>query len=181
VVAGATLLLAVPAICCAWCRCRKSQEHFFDVQAEDNKLVVAAKLGQLKRFSLRELIVATDSFSTKNIVGRGGLGNVYKGRVADGSLVAVKRLKGEGTPGMELQFQTEIEMSGMVVVHRNLLRLLGFCMTSTEALLVYPYMANGSVASRLRGTVLFTPVVIQPLYCFFLFSLFYFLNNNNQL
>jgi len=157
VVAGATLLLAVPAICCAWCRCRKSQEHFFDVQAEDNKLVVAAKLGQLKRFSLRELIVATDSFSTKNIVGRGGLGDVYKGRVADGSLVAVKRLKEERTPGMELQFQTEIEMSGMVVVHRNLLRLLGFCMTSTEALLVYPYMANGSVASRLREREPFEP------------------------
>jgi len=78
------------------------------VQAEDNKLVVAAKLGQLKRFSLWELIVATDSFSTKNIVGRGGLGDVYKGRVADGSLVAVKRLKEERTPGMELQFQTEI-------------------------------------------------------------------------
>ncbi|XP_039801367.1 disease resistance protein RGA5-like isoform X4 [Panicum virgatum] len=157
VVAGATLLLAVPAICCAWCRCRKSQEHFFDVQAEDNKLVVAAKLGQLKRFSLWELIVATDSFSTKNIVGRGGLSDVYKGRLADGSLVAVKRLKEERTPGMELQFQTEIEMSGMVVVHRNLLRLLGFCMTSTEALLVYPYMANGSVASRLREREPFEP------------------------
>lgn len=107
-------------------------------------------MGQLKRFSLRELQVATDSFSNKNILGRGGFGKVYKGRLADGSLVAVKRLKEERTPGGELQFQTEVEMISMAV-HRNLLRLRGFCMTPTERLLVYPYMANGSVASCLRG------------------------------
>lgn len=66
-------------------------------------------------------------------------------------MVAVKRLKEERTPGGELQFQTEVEMISMAV-HRNLLRLRGFCMTPTERLLVYPYMANGSVASCLRGT-----------------------------
>lgn len=109
-------------------------------------------LGQLKRFSLRELQVATDSFSHKNILGRGGFGKVYKGRLADGSLVAVKRLKEERTQGGELQFQTEVEMISMAV-HRNLLRLRGFCMTPTERVLVYPYMANGSVASCLRGTL----------------------------
>jgi len=109
-------------------------------------------LGQLKRFSLRELQVATDSFSNKNILGRGGFGKVYKGRLADGTLVAVKRLKEERTPGGELQFQTEVEMISMAV-HRNLLRLRGFCMTPTERLLVYPYMANGSVASCLRGNL----------------------------
>ncbi|CAI0375668.1 unnamed protein product, partial [Linum tenue] len=107
-------------------------------------------LGQLKRFSLRELQVASDNFSNKNILGRGGFGKVYKGRLADGTLVAVKRLKEERTQGGELQFQTEVEMISMAV-HRNLLRLRGFCMTPTERLLVYPYMANGSVASCLRG------------------------------
>lgn len=107
-------------------------------------------LGQLKRFSLRELQVASDNFSNKNILGKGGFGKVYKGRLADGTLVAVKRLKEERTQGGELQFQTEVEMISMAV-HRNLLRLRGFCMTPTERLLVYPYMANGSVASCLRG------------------------------
>jgi len=96
------------------------------------------------------LQVATDNFSNKHILGRGGFGKVYKGRLADGSLVAVKRLKEERTQGGELQFQTEVEMISMAV-HRNLLRLRGFCMTPTERLLVYPYMANGSVASCLRG------------------------------
>ncbi|KAK4348729.1 hypothetical protein RND71_031484 [Anisodus tanguticus] len=146
VAAGAALLFAVPAIAFAWWRRRKPQEYFFDVPAEEDPEV---HLGQLKRFSLRELQVATDSFSNKNILGRGGFGKVYKGRLADGSLVAVKRLKEERTPGGELQFQTEVEMISMAV-HRNLLRLRGFCMTPTERLLVYPYMANGSVASCLR-------------------------------
>lgn len=146
VAAGAALLFAAPAIAFAWWRRRKPQEYFFDVPAEEDPEV---HLGQLKRFSLRELQVATDSFSNKNILGRGGFGKVYKGRLADGSLVAVKRLKEERTPGGELQFQTEVEMISMAV-HRNLLRLRGFCMTPTERLLVYPYMANGSVASCLR-------------------------------
>ena len=121
-------------------------------------------LGQLKRFSLRELQVATDNFSNKHILGRGGFGKVYKGRLTDGSLVAVKRLKEERTQGGELQFQTEVEMISMAV-HRNLLRLRGFCMTPTERLLVYPYMANGSVASCLRGTFLAIYVVWRN-FCF---------------
>ncbi|XP_022898092.1 BRASSINOSTEROID INSENSITIVE 1-associated receptor kinase 1-like [Olea europaea var. sylvestris] len=146
VAAGAALLFAVPAIALAWYRRRKPPVHFFDVPAEEDPEV---HLGQLKRFSLRELQVATDNFSNRNILGRGGFGKVYKGRLADGSLVAVKRLKEERTQGGELQFQTEVEMISMAV-HRNLLRLRGFCMTPTERLLVYPYMANGSVASCLR-------------------------------
>ncbi|KAL3032219.1 hypothetical protein AAZX31_02G072000 [Glycine max] len=155
VAAGAALLFAAPAIVFAWWRRRKPQEFFFDVPAEEDPEV---HLGQLKRFSLRELQVATDTFSNKNILGRGGFGKVYKGRLTDGSLVAVKRLKEERTPGGELQFQTEVEMISMAV-HRNLLRLRGFCMTPTERLLVYPYMANGSVASCLRER----PAHQQPL------------------
>ncbi|XP_048439217.1 BRASSINOSTEROID INSENSITIVE 1-associated receptor kinase 1-like isoform X2 [Pyrus x bretschneideri] len=146
VVAGAALLFAAPAIALAYWRRRKSQDHLFDEPAQEDREI---HLRQLKRFSLRELQVATDTFSNKNIIGRGGFGKVYKGCLADGTLVAVKRLKEERTQGGELQFQTEVEMISMGV-HRNLLRLHGFCMTPTERLLVYPYMANGSVASCLR-------------------------------
>ncbi|XP_042487662.1 LRR receptor kinase BAK1-like isoform X3 [Macadamia integrifolia] len=145
---GSGLLFAAPAIGFAlWRQCqrrRKPKQHFIDVPAEDPEF----HLGQLKRFSLQELKVATDSFSNKNILGRGGFGKVYKGRLADGQPVAVKRQKEERTPGGELWFQTEVEMIS-TAVHRNLLRLRGFCVTPTERLLVYPYMANGSVASRL--------------------------------
>ncbi|XP_057494506.1 BRASSINOSTEROID INSENSITIVE 1-associated receptor kinase 1-like [Actinidia eriantha] len=159
VAAGAALLFAAPAIALALWRRRKPLDHFFDVPAEEDPEV---HLGQLKRFSLRELQVATDNFSNKNILGRGGFGKVYKGRLADGGLVAVKRLKEERTQGGELQFQTEVEMISMAV-HRNLLRLRGFCMTPTERLLVYPYMANGSVASCLRERTESQPPLDWPI------------------
>ncbi|KAF2581006.1 hypothetical protein F2Q68_00006526 [Brassica cretica] len=158
VAAGAALLFAVPAIALALWRRKKPQDHFFDVPAEEDPEV---HLGQLKRFSLRELQVASDNFSNRNILGRGGFGKVYKGRLADSTLVAIKRLKEERTQGGELQFQTEVEMISMAV-HRNLLRLRGFCMTPTERLLVYPYMANGSVASCLRDRPESQPALDWP-------------------
>ncbi|KAL2504782.1 Protein NSP-INTERACTING KINASE 1 [Abeliophyllum distichum] len=106
-------------------------------------------LGNLRRFRFRELQIATTNFSSKNLLGKGGFGNVYMGYLQDGTVVAVKRLKDGSTIGGERQFQTEVEMISLAV-HRNLLRLYGFCMTATEKLLVYPYMSNGSVASRLK-------------------------------
>ncbi|KAG4977764.1 hypothetical protein JHK86_037238 [Glycine max] len=109
-------------------------------------------IGHLKRFSFRELQIATGNFNSKNILGQGGFGVVYKGCLANKMLVAVKRLKDPNYTG-EVQFQTEVEMIGLAV-HRNLLRLYGFCMTPDERLLVYPYMPNGSVADRLRDFAL---------------------------
>ena len=106
-------------------------------------------ISHLKRFSYRELQLATSNFSSKNILGQGGYGVVYKGCLPNRTLVAVKRLRDPNFTG-EVQFQTEVEMIGLAL-HRNLLRLFGFCMTTNERLLVYPYMPNGSVADRLRG------------------------------
>jgi serine/threonine protein kinase len=107
-------------------------------------------LGHLKRYTFKELRAATDHFNSKNILGRGGFGIVFKGCLNDGTAVAVKRLKDFNAAAGEIQFQTEVEMISLAV-HRNLLRLFGFCTTENERLLVYPYMPNGSVASRLRG------------------------------
>ncbi|XP_010518810.1 PREDICTED: probable LRR receptor-like serine/threonine-protein kinase At5g45780 isoform X2 [Tarenaya hassleriana] len=106
------------------------------------------EIGHLKRFTFRELQTATSNFSPRNILGQGGFGVVYKGYLSNGTVVAVKRLKDPNYTG-EVQFQTEVELIGLAV-HRNLLRLYGFCMTPEERLLVYPYMPNGSVADRLR-------------------------------
>ncbi|PSR88221.1 Protein NSP-INTERACTING KINASE 1 like [Actinidia chinensis var. chinensis] len=130
-----------------WWRQRNNQQIFFDISEQYREEVC---LGNLRRFQFRELQISTNNFSSKNIVGKGGFGNVYKGYLQDGTVVAVKRLKDGNTIGGEIQFQTEVEMISLAV-HRNLLRLYGFCMTSNERLLVYPYMSNGSVASRLKA------------------------------
>nr|CAB3470290.1 unnamed protein product [Digitaria exilis] len=121
-----------------------SSNHLTDQHMEN------VSLGNVKRYQFRELQSATDNFSSKNILGKGGFGYVYRGQLPDGTLVAVKRLKDGNAAGGEAQFKTEVEMISLAL-HRNLLRLYGFCMTATERLLVYPYMSNGSVASRLKG------------------------------
>ncbi|TXG57872.1 hypothetical protein EZV62_015701 [Acer yangbiense] len=130
-----------------WWRQRRNQQMFFDVKDRHHEEV---SLGNLRRFQFRELQIATHNFSSKSILGKGGFGHVYKGILQDGTDVAVKRLKDGNAIGGEIQFQTEVEMISLAV-HRNLLRLYGFCITPTERLLVYPYMSNGSVASRLKA------------------------------
>ncbi|PPD97137.1 hypothetical protein GOBAR_DD05841 [Gossypium barbadense] len=130
-------------------RCRHKRykgEVFVDVAGEVDRRIA---FGQLKRFAWRELQLATDNFSEKNILGQGGFGKVYKGVLSDNTKVAVKRLTDFESPGGDAAFQREVEMIG-VAVHRNLLRLIGFCTTPTERLLVYPFMQNLSVAYRLR-------------------------------
>ncbi|URD93277.1 Leucine rich repeat N-terminal domain [Musa troglodytarum] len=130
-----------------WRRQRRMQQILFQVDERHDDEVC---LGNLKKFRFRELQAATDNFSSKNILGKGGFGIVYRGHLTDGTMVAVKRLKDGSTASGDIQFQREVEMISLAV-HRNLLRLCGFCMTASERLLVYPFMSNGSVASRLKG------------------------------
>lgn len=144
---GCLCLIALGFGLLLWWRQRNNQQIFFDVKDRHHEEV---SLGNLKLFQFRELQIATNNFSSKQLLGKGGFGNVYKGILQDGTIVAVKRLKDGNAIGGEIQFQTEVEMISLAV-HRNLLRLYGFCMTTTERLLVYPYMSNGSVASRLKG------------------------------
>ncbi|KAK8550130.1 hypothetical protein V6N13_118659 [Hibiscus sabdariffa] len=129
---------------------RKKRRKLTVLNISDKQEEGLAKLGNLRNFTFRELQLATNNFSSKNLLGSGGFGNVYKGKLGDSTLVAVKRLKDLTGSFGESQFMTELEMISLAV-HRNLLRLIGYCATSNERLLVYPYMSNGSVASRLRG------------------------------
>ncbi|CAL9233712.1 unnamed protein product [Arabidopsis halleri] len=129
---------------------RRKQRRLTMLRISDKQEEGLLGLGNLRSFTFRELHVATDGFSYKSILGAGGFGNVYRGKLVDGTMVAVKRLKDvNGTSGNS-QFRTELEMISLAV-HRNLLRLIGYCASSSERLLVYPYMSNGSVASRLKA------------------------------
>ncbi|CAI9092957.1 OLC1v1028341C1 [Oldenlandia corymbosa var. corymbosa] len=151
---GAVFLIIVIALL-VWRRYRHNQQIFFDVNDQYDPEVC---LGHLRKYTFKELRAATDHFSSKNILGRGGFGIVYKGRLNDGTVVAVKRLKDYNALGGEVQFQTEVETISLAV-HRNLLRLWGFCSTENERLLVYPYMPNGSVAARLKDDIHGKPVL----------------------
>ncbi|XP_016572944.1 protein NSP-INTERACTING KINASE 3 isoform X2 [Capsicum annuum] len=151
----AVFLVIIVIALVLWWRYRHNQQIFFDVNEQYDPEVC---LGHLKRYVFKELWTATDHFSSKNILGSGGFGVVYKGRLNNGTVVAVKRLKDYNAVGGEIQFQTEVELISLAV-HRNLLRLWGFCSTESERLLVYPYMPNGSVAARLKDHIHGRPVL----------------------
>ncbi|KAH7520581.1 hypothetical protein FEM48_Zijuj08G0160300 [Ziziphus jujuba var. spinosa] len=146
------------------CFLRKSRQRgykrdvFVDVAGEVDRRIA---FGQLKRFAWRELQLATDNFSEKNVLWQVDYGNVYKGVLSDSTKVAVKRLTDYENPGGDAAFQREVEML-TVAVHRNLLRLIGFCTTPTECLLVHPYMQNLSVAYQLREIKPGEPVLDWP-------------------
>ncbi|KAL0552379.1 hypothetical protein IC582_011488 [Cucumis melo] len=94
-------------------------------------------------FTLRELDLATNLFSEENLIGEGGYGVVFRGRLLNGTPVAVKKIfNGQGQA--EKEFRAEVEAIGHVR-HKNLVRLLGYCIEGTHRMLVYEYINNGSL------------------------------------
>ncbi|EMS62611.1 L-type lectin-domain containing receptor kinase IV.2 [Triticum urartu] len=102
------------------------------------------------RFSYKELFHATEGFSDKNLLGRGGFGSVYKGVLRKPDMeVAVKRMSHDSRQGVK-EFIAEVVSIGRLR-HRNLTQLLGYCRCKGELLLVYEYMANGSLDKYLHN------------------------------
>ncbi|KAL0381164.1 UNVERIFIED_CONTAM: putative receptor-like protein kinase [Sesamum angustifolium] len=102
-------------------------------------------------FTLRDLEVATNKFSKDNIIGEGGYGIVYRGQLINGATVAVKRLL-NNLGQAEKEFRVEVEAIGHVR-HKNLVRLLGYCIEGTHRLLVYEYVNNGNLEQWLHGAM----------------------------
>ncbi|GLU23215.1 hypothetical protein SLE2022_392390 [Rubroshorea leprosula] len=86
---------------------------------------------------------ATNNFSDKNKLGQGGFGAVYKGQLSKGQVVAVKRLSNDSRQG-ESEFKNEILLLAKLQ-HRNLVKLLGFCLEENERLLIFEFMPNGGL------------------------------------
>ncbi|XWS12785.1 hypothetical protein CRYUN_Cryun37aG0120100 [Craigia yunnanensis] len=87
--------------------------------------------------------VATENFSDANMLGKGGFGTVYKGKLQDGQEIAVKRLSGNSTQGQQ-EFKNEVLLLAKLQ-HRNLVRLLGFSLEQNERILIYEFLPNSSL------------------------------------
>ncbi|KAL7588159.1 hypothetical protein Lser_V15G36363 [Lactuca serriola] len=102
-------------------------------------------LDEVPFFSLNEITKATNNFSIDNKIGEGGFGPVYKGVLQDGQEVAVKRLSDTSEQGLE-EFENEVICIAKLQ-HRNLVKLLGYCIHGNEMILIYEYMVNKSLDS----------------------------------
>ncbi|TKY71357.1 receptor protein kinase [Spatholobus suberectus] len=143
---------------------RKKLETFqfdFDPEEQGSRPRLRPSTGSIW-FKIEELEKATDNFSSKNFIGRGGFGLVFKGTLSDGTVVAVKRV-------LESDFQGDVEFCNEVEIisnlkHRNLVPLRGCCVAEESEIydergnqryLVYDYMPNGNLEDHLfvsRGT-----------------------------
>ncbi|KAL8506265.1 hypothetical protein ACS0TY_017222 [Phlomoides rotata] len=102
-------------------------------------------------FTLRDLEIATSRFSPEFVIGEGGYGVVYKGRLVNGTEVAVKKLL-NNLGQAEKEFRVEVEAIGHVR-HKNLVRLLGYCIEGVHRMLVYEYVNNGNLEQWLHGAM----------------------------
>ncbi|XP_020599265.1 probable receptor-like protein kinase At2g42960 [Phalaenopsis equestris] len=102
-------------------------------------------------FTLRDLEYATSRFSRENVIGEGGYGVVYRGRLINGTEIAVKRLL-NNMGQAEKEFRVEVEAIGHVR-HKNLVRLLGYCVEGIHRMLVYEYVNNGNLEQWLHGAM----------------------------
>ncbi|KDP21153.1 hypothetical protein JCGZ_21624 [Jatropha curcas] len=104
---------------------------------------------QTVSFTLKLIKAATKNFDPSNKIGEGGFGPVYKGLLADGTVIAVKQLSSKSSQGNR-EFLNEIGMISCLQ-HPNLVKLLGCCMQGNQLLLVYEYMENNCLAHALLG------------------------------
>nr|GMD60892.1 proline-rich receptor-like protein kinase PERK3 [Ipomoea batatas] len=98
-----------------------------------------------------ELKEATANFAPSSVLGEGGFGRVFKGVLSDGTAVAIKRLSSGGQQG-DKEFLVEVEMLSRLH-HRNLVKLIGYysSIDSSQNLLCYELVPNGSLESWLHG------------------------------
>lgn len=110
------------------------------------------KMTRAEVFSYQELEQATGGFEKEYEVGRGSFSCVYKGVLSDGRVVAVKRAA--VVPSQQRkdsnEFRNELDLLSRLN-HAHLLTLLGFCDDGEERLLVYEFMANGTLHEQLHG------------------------------
>eukprot|EP01018_Ginkgo_biloba_P040535 Gb_27978 [translate_table: standard] len=99
------------------------------------------------RYSYRQIKKYTNNFRDK--LGQGGFGQVFKGKLPNGSLVAVKLL--DKSRQSEQQFLNEVATIGRIH-HLHLVRLLGYCFQKSKRALVYEYMINGSLEKYIHGS-----------------------------
>ncbi|TYH13538.1 hypothetical protein ES288_A06G146300v1 [Gossypium darwinii] len=134
-VVGIPILIA--SSICIIRRARKTPQQL--LRTDDDEVIRADSL----QFEFATVRAATNNFSDANKLGQGGFGAVYKGQLPNREKVAVKRLARDSGQG-DLEFKNEVLLVAKLQ-HRNLVRLIGFCLEGHERLLIYEFVPNTSL------------------------------------
>ncbi|KAL1220956.1 Cold-responsive protein kinase 1 [Cardamine amara subsp. amara] len=127
--------------CCSLFSCHRCGEERSEVDGE------FGAIDNLKIYKYKEIRQATDDFSPEYKIGEGGFGSVYKGRLKDGKIAAIKVLSAESRQGVK-EFLTEINVISEIQ-HENLVKLYGCCVEGDHRILVYNYLENNSLDKTL--------------------------------
>ncbi|WJX14846.1 non-specific serine/threonine protein kinase [Trifolium repens] len=119
---------------------RKEWLNLEEIEDDDNDYI---EIAESLQFNFDTIRVATSNFSEANKLGHGGFGVVYRGKLSGGQVIAVKRLSRDSGQG-DIEFKNEVLLL-VKLQHRNLVRLLGFCLEGRERLLVYEFVQNKSL------------------------------------
>ncbi|KAF5175804.1 Inactive protein kinase [Thalictrum thalictroides] len=106
-------------------------------------ITTALYIKESMRFRYSEIQAATSDFSKEQLLGEGGYGHVYRGRLKDGQVIAAKVRKEASRQG-DNEFRSEVYVLSFAR-HRNIIMLLGYCNIENHNILVYEYICNKSL------------------------------------
>ncbi|KAI6704370.1 hypothetical protein NL676_007332 [Syzygium grande] len=109
------------------------------------------KTAESLQFKISEIRAATNFFSEGNKLGEGGFGKVYRGKLENGQDIAVKRLEGCSNQGQQ-QFKNEVTLL-VGLQHKNLIKLLGYCLEEGERLLILEFAPNASLEGFISDSI----------------------------
>nr|CAC84552.1 putative receptor-like serine-threonine protein kinase [Solanum tuberosum] len=149
IIVVSTVTIVILMICIAVILIRRRKRKL--VNGIQGTSVDDTSIAESFQYDFSAIRAATDDFSDANKLGEGGFGPVYKGKLQNGQEVAVKRLSADSGQG-DLESKNEVLLVARLQ-HRNLVRLLGFCLDGTERLLVYEFVPNASLDHFLFDSV----------------------------
>uniref|UniRef100_A0A0E0RBW2 Protein kinase domain-containing protein n=1 Tax=Oryza rufipogon TaxID=4529 RepID=A0A0E0RBW2_ORYRU len=109
--------------------------------------LVVNDIGKGAVLTFSQILAATNNFSGRSLIGQGGFGPVYKGKLPNGLEIAVKRHDTSSHQGEE-EFMAEIDVIPKLR-RKNIIELIGFCVQGKECILVYEYIPNGNETKRI--------------------------------
>ncbi|XP_030528722.1 G-type lectin S-receptor-like serine/threonine-protein kinase At1g11330 [Rhodamnia argentea] len=167
VITGAAAASVFTFFLCRWMAKRKASKELLLSRGKKSNRVYSGgnmQVHEIKNINLQNLplstfdmlVTATDNFDSSNLLGQGGFGPVYKGKMPNGQEIAVKRLSRASRQGLQ-EFMNEVGVISKLQ-HRNLVRLLGCCIEGDEKILIYEYLPNKSL-----DAILFDPLICHEL------------------